>query len=176
MEVYSVERAIQNFFDYIGSPSRQECDDFACSLLGSQSVTPFKIQGQFSYTVFSTPSFADAQTDKDESNQPTTNTKIVQFRLHKSKIDLYVAQLAKAVHGDIAAETDYCGEIGQDVRGCLSVYTIQKLPGVTYIEMEHFTIEMDSKQTSKQETLVEGFARYEKSILIPLLLYFQLNI
>ena len=161
MEVYSLEGAIKTFFDGIVSPSRQECDDFACSLLGGQSVVPFKIQGQSSYTVFSAQPFVDVQIGEDGSSQSTTNTKIVQFRLNKSPIDLYVAQLAKAVHGDIAAETVYCGEIGQDARGCLSVYTIQKLPGVTYIEMGNFTVEMSPEQASKQERLVEGFARYD---------------
>ena len=85
-------------------------------------------------------------------------------------MDVYVAQLAKAIHGDIAAETDYCGEIGQDPGNCLSVYTIQKLPGVTYIEMGNFSVEMKPEQASKQVKIVEDFARYGKSRPVRLLL------
>lgn len=87
----------------------------------------------------------------------------MQFRLNKSKIDIYVAQLAKAIQGDIVAETDYCGEIGQDARGCLSVYRIQKLLGVTYIEIGNFSIEMKPEQVSKQVKTVEDLARYGRS-------------
>ncbi len=54
-------------------------------------------------------------------------SKIAQFRFNESKIDIYVAQLAKAIHGDVAAETEYHGEIGHEADPRLDVYTIQKL-------------------------------------------------
>ena len=170
MEVYSLENAIRGFFDGNVSPSRQECDDFARSLLGDRHIVPCAIQGRFSYTVFSPQALADVRPGEDRSSQPTTNVKIVQFRLNKSKIDIYVAQLAKAIHGDIAAETEYCGEIGQDATRCLSVYTIQKLPGVTYIEIGNFSIEMEPEQASKQVRTIEDFARYGKSRPVRVLL------
>ena len=163
MDVYSLENAIRSFFDGDVSPSRRECDDFARSLLGGQPVVPFTIQGQFSYTVFSPQAFTEVRPRGDGSSQPTTNANIVQFRLNNSKIDIYVAQLAKAIHGDIAAETDYCGEIGQEARACLGVYMIQKLPGVTYIEMGNFSVEMNPEQASKQLRLIEDLARYGES-------------
>ena len=113
---------------------------------------PFTIQGHFSYTVFSPQTFADVRPE------PNTNVKIVQFRLNKSKLDIYVAQLAKAIRGDIAPETDHCGEIGQDARWCLSVYTTQKLSGVTYIGLGNFSVEMKPEQASKQVKMIEDLA------------------
>ncbi|KAL9128891.1 MAG: hypothetical protein Q9217_002513 [Psora testacea] len=160
MEVYSLENAIRSFFAGKVSPSQKECDDLAHSLLGGERVVPFPIQGQFSYTVFSPQAVIDVPPDGDGNSQPITNAKIVQFRLNNSKIDIYVAQLAKAIHGDIAAETDYCGEIGQEAGACLDVYIIQKLPGVTYIEMGNFSVEMNPEQASKQLRLIEDLARY----------------
>ena len=77
MKVYSLEGAIRDFFDNNVSPSRQECDDYARSLLGGRPVVPFTIQGQFSYTVFSPQAFADVRSGEDRSSQPTTNVKIV---------------------------------------------------------------------------------------------------
>lgn len=124
---------------------------------------PFPIQGQFSYTVCSPQAVTEVLSGENRSGHPA---KIVQFRLNKSKIDIYVAQLAKAIRGDITAETDYFGEIGQGAGACLSVYVIQKLLGITYIEMENFSVEMSSEMASKQPRLVEDLARYRESVPI----------
>lgn len=163
MEVYSLENAIRSFFDSDISPSRKECDEFARSLLGGGPIVPFNIQGQFSYTVVSPLAVTEVHPIEYGKNYPTTNAKIVQFRLNKSKIDIYVAQLAKFIHGDIAAETDYRGEIGQGAGASFGVYLIQKLPGVTYIEFRNFFKKMDPEVASKQLRLIEDIARYRKS-------------
>lgn len=68
MDVYSLEDAIRVFFDGNISPSRQECDNFARSLLGGRPVVPFPIQGQFSYTVSSPQAFADVRPGEDGSS------------------------------------------------------------------------------------------------------------
>ena len=159
MDVYSLENAIQAFFHNFVSPTRKECDDLACSLLGGP-VVPFAIQGQFSYTVFSPHAVPEVQPAGDGSRQPILDVKIAQFRSNKSKIDIYVAQLAKAIHGDVAAETEYHGEMGQEAESHLHVYTIQKLPGLTYIEMGNFSVKMNLEQASKQLRMIEDLARY----------------
>ena len=159
MEVYSLENEIRSFFDGNPSTSRKECDDLARSLLGGEAVVPFPIQGQFSYTVCSPQAVTEAPPGGNGSSDPVGNAKIVQFRLNRSKIDIYVAQLAKAIHGDITAETDYYGEIGPGGEACLCVYVIEKLPGITYIEM---ALEMIPEMASKQVRLVEDLARYRK--------------
>jgi hypothetical protein len=163
MDVYSLEKATRSFFDKDVSPSRKECDDLARSLLGGKPIVPSNIQGQFSYTVFSPQAITEVRPIGDGSSHPATNAKIVQFRLNSSRIDIYVAQLAKAIHGDIAAETDYCGEIGQEAGAPLGVYLIQKLPGVTYIELGNFSNKMNPEMASKQLRLIEDLARYGKS-------------
>ncbi len=162
MDIYSLENAIRSFFDGHVSSSRRECNDLACSLLGGGPIVPFTIQGQFSYTVFLPQAISKVRLGEDGSNKPSSDAKIVQFRLNNSKINIYVAQLAKAIHGDIAAETEYHGEIGQEAGSRLSVYIIQKLPGVTYIEMGNFSVKMTAKQASKQLRMIEDLARYGK--------------
>lgn len=161
MDVYSLENAIRSFFDGDVSPSQNECDEVACSLLGGGPVVPFPIQGQFSYTVFS----PHVRPGKDGSGQSTLNAKIVQFRLNHSRIDIYLAQLAKAIHGDIAAETEYQGEIGQEEGRRFAVYVIQKLPGVPYIEVGSFSVEMNQEQASRQLKMIKDFARYGGQVL-----------
>ncbi len=69
-----------------------------------------------------------------------------------------LARLAKAVHGDIAAQTEYHGEIGQEAGTCLGVYLIEKLSGITY-KMGNSSIKMNPEQAWKQLRMVEDFAR-----------------
>ena len=163
MEIYSLDNEIRSFFNGNLSTSRKECDDLARSLLGGEPVVPFPIQGHFSYTVCSPQAVTEGG---NGSSHPVENAKIVQFRLNRSKIDIYVAQLAKAIHGDITAETDYYGEIGRGGEACLCVYVIEKLPGITYIEMENFSVEMSAEIATKQLRLVEDLARYSKTVPI----------
>lgn len=164
MEIYSLGSEIRSFFNGNLSTSREECDDLARSLLGGEPVVPFPIQGQCSYTVCSPQ--AVTEVPPDGSGHSVENAKIVQFRLNRSKIDIYVAQLAKAIHGDITAETDYYGENGRGGEACLCVYVIEKLPGITYIEMENFSVEMSVEMATKQLRLVEDLARYRKTVPI----------
>ena len=66
----------------------------------------------------------------------------------------YVAQLAKAIRWSIAARPDYCGDIGQDARVCLIVYTAQKLMGVTYMDMVQTEQEQAFKWVKSFEDLI----------------------
>lgn len=159
MEVYSLEGAIQSFFETQISPTRQESDDLASSLLGGGPVVPFDIQGQFSYTVFSPEATTEIEPDAAESNYKCSNTKIVQFRLHKSKINIDLAQRAKGIHGNITARIDYYGEIGQHSTQPLAIYVIDMLPGVAYIEMGNFSIKMDADRAIRQLRITKDFAR-----------------
>lgn len=122
-------------------------------------VVPFAIQGQFSYTVFSPEAITEIEPDAAESSYKCSNMKIVQFRLHKSKINIDLAQRGKEIHGNIAARTDYYGEVGQHSTQPLAIYVIDKLSVVAYIEMGNFSIKMDADQASRQLRIVEDFAR-----------------
>lgn len=155
MDVYSLRTRFD--LSSIKTPLRLKknvtTSPFPC--LGRTPIVPSKIQGQFSYTVFSAQATTDVCPEREGSNLPVTNAKIVQFRLDNTKVDIYVAQLAKAVHGDIAPETDFHGEIGQEAGASFSVYLIQRLPGVSK--------KMNSEVASKQLGLIEDIARYAKS-------------
>ncbi len=96
MDVYSLENATRSFFCSDVSRSRKEYDDLARSLPREEPIVPFNIQGQFSYTVFSSQAVTEVRPGRDRSIQPTTNAKIVQFRPNNSKIATYVIQLGKA--------------------------------------------------------------------------------
>lgn len=142
MEIYSLDNEIRSFFNGNLSTSRKKYDDLARSLLGGEPVVPFPIHRQCSYTVCSPQAVTEVIPGGNGSSHPVENAKIVQFRLNRSKIDIYVAQLAKA------AETDYYGEIGRGGEACLCVYVIEKLPGITYIEMENFSVEMSAEMAT----------------------------
>lgn len=141
------------------SPTRQESDELASALLGGDPVVPFAIQGNFSYTVFSPGRIKASEPDHAESNDKYSNAKIVQFRLPESKINVGLAQCAKEIHGHLVAETFYHGEIGDSTRR-LAIYVIEKLPGVTYIEMGNFSADVDTDQAMRQFRMIEVFARY----------------
>ncbi len=64
------------------------------------------------------------------------------------------------LHEDIAAQTEYCGEIWQEAGTCLGVYLIEKLSGITYIEMGNSSIKMNPEQASKRLRIIEDFAGY----------------
>ena len=139
MEFYSLENTIRSLIDGDGCPSRQECDDLARSLLGGRSVLPFAIQESFSYTVYSPQAIRAIRSGGDEIRQPTTDDKIVQFRLNNSKVDMDLVRLAKAVHGDIAAQTEYCGEIGHEAGTCLEVKQMRMIEEFArYVDVEDF--------------------------------------
>ena len=159
MEIYSLEAAVQAFFSTQISPTRQESDELASTLLGGDPVVPFAIQGQFSYTVFSPGRIKASESDHAESSDKYSNAKIVQFRLPESKINVCLAQCAKKIHGHLAAETYYHGEIGHSTHR-LAIYVIEKLPGVAYIEMGNFSAKMDTDRAMRQFRMIEDFARY----------------
>ncbi|WEW59601.1 hypothetical protein PRK78_005075 [Emydomyces testavorans] len=119
MKMYSLENSIRSFFETQVSPNQQQCDELASSLVQG-SVFPVPIQGSFSYTL---------STRRDEDQ------KIVQFRVSHSALDLKTIQLAKEIHGNIVPSTNYHGEIGDGPTPPVKVYTIEKLPGITQIEM-----------------------------------------
>ncbi len=114
MPVYSVDSSISTFFASHTNLTQQECDDRAISLIGAP-VTPIPIQGAFSYTVV--------------GGSPA---RLVQFRTPDSDLDMDFLHLARSIHGSVVARSTYHGNIGHSQP--LSVYVIEKLPGVTYME------------------------------------------
>jgi hypothetical protein len=142
--VYSLENTINSFFESQPTVTRRQCDELAVSLVG-EPIHPAPIQGAFSYTVI-----AGAR-----------QSKIVQFRVQSSVLDMETLSLAQAVHGQFVAGCTYHGNIGQS--SPLSVYEMEKLPGTTYIEarcMNGLSAEPSSHEASRQSNTVVSFARY----------------
>lgn len=144
MEIYSLDGTIASFFDKV-SPNRQQCDDLASSLVRGP-VVPVSIQGSFSYTV-------STQRDKDQ--------KIVQFRVSHSALDVDIIQLAQRIHGDIVPSTRYYGEIGNGPTAPVKVYVIEKLPGVTFIDIMLASERTSCPMPMPRMRMIEDISRYK---------------
>ncbi|WDK09972.1 hypothetical protein CGRA01v4_01251 [Colletotrichum graminicola] len=84
-------------------------------LLQRGPVKPVQIQGTFSYTV----------------TAGSNESKLFQFRVQDSEMDMEIMSLAKAVHPRIVSGCEYHGTIGQS--RSLHIYEMDRLPGTAYI-------------------------------------------
>jgi hypothetical protein len=141
---YSLESAIDKFFNSQTTVTRQECNNLAVSLAG-ELVNLVPIQGAFSYTLI----------------VGAEQSKIVQFRAQKSLLDIEALKFARAIYGDFVAACTYEGLIGQ--LSPLAVYLIERFPGTTYIEARcrhGLSVEASPEATLRQSNTVIDFARY----------------
>lgn len=133
MSYYSLEDTINHFFS--GSTvTREECDRTAAEITG-EAVGPVWLQGAFSYTVAS-------------------RERLIQFRVSESLLDIERLSLARKIYGDVVPACVNRGVIGPPPS--LTVYVMDKVPGITYIEAPLTTLYC----TSWQEQTVSDFARY----------------
>lgn len=117
-----------------GKAREDECNERAASLLGAP-VTPVPIQGAFSYTVV--------------GGSPT---RLVQFRTPESDLEVNLLHLARSIHGGVVARTICTDSVGRSPP--LSVYVIEKLPGVTYMEYclaNDLDVMLSSEQARRQK-------------------------
>jgi len=113
---YSLEDKIAKFFTKT-SATREACDEKAASLVGG-NISPAPIQGDCSYTVYGGTHFES----------------VVQFRLQSLPLSLKITALARKIHGNLAPTTTYHGQLGDTSRETTSVYSLDKIPGISYIE------------------------------------------
>jgi hypothetical protein len=111
---YSLDSAIDEFFDSSTTVTRQQCDEFAISRAGGVS-TALQMQGVCSYTVTAGPN----------------KSKLFQFRDKDSTIDMDNIVLAKAIHPGFVASCKYLGTLG-DSRP-VYIYEMDHLPGTAHI-------------------------------------------
>lgn len=140
--VYTVDTSVSALFTSHTTTTQVECDKRATSLL-SAPVTPVPIQGVFSYTVV--------------GGSPPS---LVQFRCSDSDIDMNILQLARSIHGGLVASTISHGHIGHSRP--LSIYIIEKLPGITYMEScltNGVTTALSPGHFQRQKNTVIDFAR-----------------
>ncbi|KAK1763678.1 hypothetical protein QBC33DRAFT_213367 [Phialemonium atrogriseum] len=91
---YCLHNAISLFFESNTSVTRQQWDELAVSLAGER-VNPVPIQGTFSYTV----------------TAGTHESKLFQFRVQDSSLDMDLMSLAKAVRPPLVADCKYHGTL-----------------------------------------------------------------
>jgi len=144
--IYSVDSAISNFFASHTKATQQECNERATALIGTQ-VMPIAIQGAFSYTVV--------------GGSPA---RLVQFRIPDSDFDVDLLHLARSIHGNVIASSTHHGYIGHPEP--LSVYIIEKLPGITYMEScvaNGANAILSPEEYQRQKNTIVDFARYCRS-------------
>ncbi len=135
---YNLDNAIDAFFQESGTTAtRQQCDDFA--LARGAPVKPVPIQGTFSYTVLAGAS------------------KIFQFRVASSVIDIELSRLASATHGELVPSCTYHGTIGSSQP--LSIYEMNNLPGTPYILARDTSIPQPLDSAARQHKTVRDLAK-----------------
>ncbi|KAI9725748.1 MAG: hypothetical protein M1828_002631 [Chrysothrix sp. TS-e1954] len=140
--VYSIDATISDFFTSHTTATQADCDERATLLL-SASTKPIPIQGSFSYTVVG-----------------GCPARLVQFRTPESDIDMSLIRAARSIHGDLVANTVHHGLIGHSQP--LSVYVIEKLPGITYMEScfrDSISTALSPERFQRQRNTIMGFAR-----------------
>jgi hypothetical protein len=129
---YSLEDTINQFFSG-RAVTRDECDQTATEL-ANEAVKPVPLQGAFSYTV-------------------ATGKLLVQFRDPQSLLDTRTIDLAREIYGNIVPACVNRGVIGPSPS--LTIYVMDKVPGITYIEAPSAALHCPSWQ----EQTVSDFAR-----------------
>ncbi|KAJ5563284.1 hypothetical protein N7535_008448 [Penicillium sp. DV-2018c] len=135
--VYSLDNAINEFFNSSTTVTRQQCDEYAISRAGGVS-TALQMQGVCSYTVTAGPD----------------NSKLFQFRDETSVIDMGNISLAKAVHPDFVASCKYLGTMGEGSRP-VHIYEMELLPGTPHI-MARIPLE----DMARRGNTIKDFARF----------------
>lgn len=132
MSLYSLDDTINQFF--VNCPvTREECDRKAVELAG-EAVKSVWLQGAFSYTV-------------------AGEKLLARFRVPESLLDTNILDLARKVHGSFVPVCLKSGVVGP--APSLAVYVMEKVPGVTFIQVPSEI----SHNPSWQEKTVSHFAR-----------------
>ncbi|KAK3308676.1 uncharacterized protein B0T15DRAFT_524988 [Chaetomium strumarium] len=138
---YSLDKAISSFFKLNTTVTRQQCDEFALSRAG-EPVNPVQLQGTFSYTL---TAGSDA-------------SKLFQFRVQDSCLDMDSITLAKKIHPQFVPSCKYLGIIGQSRP--LHIYEMDNLPGTTYIMARDTSVIQPPDAVIRQRNTVSDLASF----------------
>ncbi|GAM89997.1 hypothetical protein ANO11243_080370 [Dothideomycetidae sp. 11243] len=116
MEVYSLEKNIESFFETQTDASRLECESLARSQMGS--AKPAAIQGACSFTLV--------------GDEDVKSGKVVQFRSSKEPLDAGILRLAKDTHGDFVPDIRSLGLLGKEKP--VSAWMMTKVDGLPLIQ------------------------------------------
>ena len=140
MTNYSLNDAINSFFETNTTATRQQCDDFTISRAGGQ-INPVQIQGTFSYTL----------------TAGSNKSSLFQFRVEDSSLDINMMSQAKAVHPQFVAGCKYHGTIGQPRP--LHIYEMDTLRGTTYIMARDISAVQPPDAVFRQRNTVKDLTR-----------------
>lgn len=141
---YSLDSAITSFFESNTTATRQQCDDFTLSRM-SGTINPVPIQGTFSYTL----------------TVGSNESKLFQFRVQDSHLDLDMMNLAKAVQPQFVVSCKYHGAISQPRP--LHIYEMDKIPGTSYIMARYTSTVQPPDAVFRQRNTVKDLARYGRT-------------
>ena len=141
---YSLDATLAEFFVQT-SATRTACDAKAKELVGG-SVVPVTVQGNCSYSVYAGPGLES----------------VVQFRLKSLMLEPQISTLAREVYGSLAPNVSFHGQLGDDGKKPLFVYTMNRIQGISRVD---FILANDAPRDSDQnrvwrKTLVTDVARY----------------
>ncbi|KIW39706.1 uncharacterized protein PV06_08295 [Exophiala oligosperma] len=111
-----LHKVVNAFFGPQPTVTRKQCDDLAVALVGG-IVIPTSIQGAFSYTVMAGPNL----------------TRIVQFRVHDSVLNMMAVSLAQMIHPQLVPACTYHGKLGGS--SPFLVYVMEKLCGFSWFRV-----------------------------------------
>lgn len=138
----STAQRITSFFSSHGltAKDRLDCNISAQALFPNEEITPALTQGYCSYTVLA----GDGQ--------------IVQFRPRKYQLDPAVIKAAKKVYSDYAPSIHFVGEMKPSG---LLMYTMEKLPGISYKEYRSRETDLVQEQSwDNHIQIIEDFALF----------------
>ncbi|KAI1909215.1 hypothetical protein LOZ65_006560 [Ophidiomyces ophidiicola] len=133
---YSLDSAIERFFDLNTTVTRQQCDEFATSHAGGVS-TALGMQGVCSYTVTAGPN----------------NSKLFQFRDENSIIDMGNITLAQKVHPEFVSSCVDLGTLGESRP--VYIYEMEYLSGTP-----HIMARIPQEDISRNCNTIKDFARF----------------
>lgn len=141
---YSLDATIAEFFIKT-SATRDECDAKAKELVGGE-VVPVAVQGNCSYSVYAGPELEF----------------VVQFRLKSLILKPQISDLAREIHGFLAPNASFHGQLGDNSKEPLYIYAISRIQGISHLD---FILSKSFSESSDQNrvwrmTLMTDIARY----------------
>lgn len=142
-DAYSLQDSIEDFFT-LTLTTRETCDSKAVELVGGK-VVPVAVQGNCSYTVFAGPELEF----------------VVQFRPKPLGLRLEIIHLAGEIHNPLVPAVSFHGQLGEDSKSPLLVYSSPRIRGKSYLDLVLANSFSDSpaRNCCRRTTFIKDVAR-----------------
>ncbi|KAK7954182.1 hypothetical protein PG988_014876 [Apiospora saccharicola] len=138
--------SIADFFAIRPTPSQNDLDEYAASLIEGSTICPVGMQGSLSYTVVAAK--ADSKT-------------IVSFRTPQSRLNGPIEKVAQRIHGNHVPVATFHGRVPNKTTyhdRPLRVYSMPCLEGKPYLEAVYFGPRNQSQDIGKQINFIKDLA------------------